>query len=446
MLPVITVGRSANGKSELIPLDGRGCKHMGNVRLILVAVILMTPAHADEWPQWRGPNRNGSGQSVQALSESWGNSGPKRIWSTGDLPGGGASSPVIANGWVYIYIHQWRERVDTVVCLNESTGAKRWEQDFPVGCGTLHEGSGTPCIVGQNCLVMGAHSCYCLDSTTGHCIWKTDTGASSKDPTPTGSRGEFSSSFIVVSGVVVVICGPVFGLDLNSGGILWQADEPGGWSRGITSASGWREKYVIYGGRDRLACLEARTGRVVWNLPGGGRGYITYAPSPVVSGDLLVAFSRGELRGFDLSSGKPCELWHFPYGEEYSTPAADAKFLYLVNPGFTYKNNSDRHVLDRSHYRITCCDLKSGKTVWETPISQCDYSSPIVINDKVFALTDKYTKIAMFGARDGKRLGEAIVGALRWTSPSVANDRLFLRTQHGVVCYDLTHSGVHIRP
>ncbi len=331
------------------------------------------------------------------------------VWRSHDLPSGGCGSPVIANGRVYVYIQQRDAMKDTVVCLDEKTGTEYWERDFAFPKVSMHEASGTPCVAEGRCLVNGTMACYCLDAATGDLIW-------AKNP---GVDAEVCSSFALVAGVAVVLGGEAHGYDLRTGALLWKASDPGGWARGISSAVECPGDRIIYGGKYRLCCLEARTGKVVWELPGGGKGFSDYGLTPLVSGDLLIALSRGELRGFGLSSEKPEELWHIPYGEEDSTPAADSNFVYLVNPGFIHLDGDGaRATGHKSQFTIRCCELKSGKAVWETRIGQCEYSSPVVVNRRVFALTDNAAGIAMLDARDGRVLGTADVGAVRWTSPA----------------------------
>lgn len=98
------------------------------------------------------------------------------VWQVRDLPSGGYSSPVVAKGRVYVYIHANHEKKDVVVCLDERTGAAQWQTAFPLGRVEGDEASGTPCIVGDLCLVQGGDSSYCLNAATGALVWKADPG------------------------------------------------------------------------------------------------------------------------------------------------------------------------------------------------------------------------------------------------------------------------------
>ncbi len=395
---------------------------------------------AFDWPEWRGPARNGTGKSKLPLAAAWPPGGPPKLWTARELPNGGSSSPVIANGRVYAYIHQREERKDTVVCLDEVSGAKQWQKDILIDRVTLHDASGSPCVTGNVCLVMGARDCYALNATTGALLWKTVTGVPATDPAETGKGQEVNSSFAALGRAGVVICGPAFGIDLATGSVLWKAPEPGGWADSITSVAVWRGSHVIYGGKWRLCCVEARSGRLDWELP-GTNNFTTYGLSPAVLGDVLIAFHRGELRAFDLASGSPIELWHIPYGEEYASPVVDSDRVYTTSPDAIYLDGVERSWQRGAAYKLTCRELRSGKVVWQEDIANALYSSPILVNDQLFVLTDNGAKITMFDSRDGRLLATMAVGATAFSSPSIANGRLFVRVSHGIACYDLAAHG-----
>jgi outer membrane protein assembly factor BamB len=262
---------------------------------------------------------------------------------------------------------------------------------------------------------------------------------------------EDCSSFAIVAGVAVVLCGAPLGYDLQTGKLLWQAAEGGGWSGANSSVSICPGDRIAYTGQHRLSCLDAKTGNIVWELPGGGRNLCTYGVTPVVSGNILLATSEDELRGFDISAETPRELWHVPCGDEYSTAAANANRCFMIETGWDARSNFTTWVSNfdewhkrstlRGTYQIVCLDLKTGAMVWHTPIPDSEYSSPILVNGKVLLLTDNSKQIEMLDSRDGRLLGSTAVGAVRWSTPAIAHGKMFLRVNHGVACYDLTASG-----
>jgi len=389
-----------------------------------------------DWPEWRGPNRNGSGVSSVPLAGSWPANGPRKIWVTTAFPSGGASSPAIANGRVYVHIHNREGKQDTIACLDEATGATLWRRDLDVPCRTSHEASATPCITKGRCLVMGARLCYCLDALNGSVFWMSKKGDYSTDPSLTGFNQEISSSVAVVSDVAVIQAGAVFGYDFATGTLRWQAPNPLGYACAMATPVPFSDDRIIYGGRDQLNCLQAKTGKILWKLPGASARLYAYAITPVISNDILLALSKGQLRAFDLGSATPRELWHILYGDPYSTPVADAECCYMIDPGFTYTDGVG-HSNGPASYAVVCRDLRTGRVLWQTPIPESQYTSPILVSGKVFVLTDGCRVIKMLDARDGRVLASAPVAACDWSSPSVAHGKLFVRIRHGVACYDL---------
>src|SRR4051812_9913903 len=90
----------------------------------LAAIILLAPCCAAEmtstapapadWPQWRGPNRDGVAPSGPKLLDTWPKEGPKQLWKSGWIPAGhagGIGSPVVAEGKVFLYV-SWRHPLD----------------------------------------------------------------------------------------------------------------------------------------------------------------------------------------------------------------------------------------------------------------------------------------------------------------------------------------------
>lgn len=119
-------------------------------------LVSIAPGMGADWPQWRGPDRNGVAPDSPPLVDSWPSGWPRIVWQDLDLAAGGYSSPVVANGRVYVYIHQNQKQKDTVICLDERLGVRRWQMDFPVARVEGDEASGTPCIFDGFCLVQGA--------------------------------------------------------------------------------------------------------------------------------------------------------------------------------------------------------------------------------------------------------------------------------------------------
>ena len=112
-------------------------------RAALVAVLLASPAWADDWPQWMGPNRDGTWKETGILRK-FPPGGPKKLWS---VPiGGGYAGPAVADGKVYVTDRVLAKgganpddpfdtknkiaSTERVLCLDAKTGKEVWKHEY----------------------------------------------------------------------------------------------------------------------------------------------------------------------------------------------------------------------------------------------------------------------------------------------------------------------------
>jgi outer membrane protein assembly factor BamB len=92
---------------------------------LILAVVYVRPAWADDWPCWRGPNHDGISRETGLLS-TWTSQGPKVLWRD-DLTGG-YSSVVVAGGRLFTQAKDGDE--DLVLCFDARTGDRLWEHRY----------------------------------------------------------------------------------------------------------------------------------------------------------------------------------------------------------------------------------------------------------------------------------------------------------------------------
>ncbi len=196
-----------------------------------VALLMLTAvAVAGDWPQWLGPNRNGT---TAEIVKPW----------KGDLKiawrkpvGEGHGSPVVAEGRVYLNARVIGKDEEIVTCLDAATGKEVWHFDYPRGPfkGLFGNGPrGTPAVVGGKVYAYGATGFLtCIDATTGKMLWQVNTR---KDFSPPALRFGVSSSPLVVDNKVLVEVGAkgasIVAFDKDSGKVLWKSlDDPASYS------------------------------------------------------------------------------------------------------------------------------------------------------------------------------------------------------------------------
>ena len=144
------------------------------VMLVAVVIMITTVSVLADWPQWRGPNRDGKSVDTGLLKE-WPNDGPPLAWKIDNL-GGGYSAPAIANGRIFGMGNRGDEEV--VWALSEKDGSEIWATPlgpaFAQRPSQAKEGPAcTPTVDGERLYVIGlGGNLVCLQAKDGKIIWQ----------------------------------------------------------------------------------------------------------------------------------------------------------------------------------------------------------------------------------------------------------------------------------
>jgi outer membrane protein assembly factor BamB len=147
--------------------------------VLLLLMLLAVPfSHAQDWPQWRGPQRDGVVKDFVA-PVTWPEK-LKLVWKT--PVGGGYSSPVVSQGKVWLHTRQ--DETEVVSCLDFNTGKVLWRQSYPSGFNknqyATQMGKGpfsTPVLYQGRLYTLGVNALLsCFDATTGTLKWRKDFG------------------------------------------------------------------------------------------------------------------------------------------------------------------------------------------------------------------------------------------------------------------------------
>jgi outer membrane protein assembly factor BamB len=385
-------------------------------------VVVAGAATAADWPQWRGPERNGLGPKSPTLVNSLAGLSP--LWLANGIPSGdqgGRGGLVVYAGKVYGLVSSTSKSsvADDVFCLDAVTGNTVWKVRIQEGSGS-QTGASTPCIVNGKLYVVGSGSkAYCLNADNGNPIWDAQLARTSKEP--------IASSIAVAGNVAVLLADVLTGLDAETGKALWTQPQVAGYE---SSPSPWNSKghdYVLCNTVKETHCVDAADGKIVWTVPGGGKS------TPVVAqeygGDFLVNLTdnRGNgLSAYRLADKDPQKLWTLPQRDRGSSPVVFDGHAYVIAGGGAGHN---AHLLS--------IHVDSGKVAWDESVDFAEVSSPAIADGKVFVVCGTLLLLLQATPEKYSVLSQADLGITLCTSPTIVDGRLFVRQANAVACYDL---------
>lgn len=398
-----------------------------------LALVLPGLLHADDWPQFLGPNRESRTPDVIPAWKEL----PKPLWS---VPVGEAhSSPVVADGVVYQFFKPKDADADALIALDAATGAKKWEKSYerekfspPFGKGPR----GTPAVAGGKVFTLGNTGILAAwDVKTGEVLWKKDTLAEFK-----GKNLFFgvSTSPTVVGDTVVVMVGAkgagIVGFKTENGETVWKAsDDPASYASPLPIGTGKDAALAFLTGANLRAVSPA--GKELWAVPFKDK-LNESSTTPVVTGDLIVASSvtAGSVayKLADLGSAeKPSPVWKNEALTCYfSTPVPVGKHLYMVTGAAT---------LLKPAIHLRCVEAATGKIVWtQENVGKYHAALTRTGDDKLLMLDDAGSLILLDPSPEKYReLARGTACGPTWAHPAIANGVIYVRDENELKAYKL---------
>ncbi len=396
----------------------------GALLVSLSASLLM----ADDWPQWRGPKRNGT--STETINTHWTADGPKLLWSA--LVGTGFSGISVSRDRAYTLGNTTNQ--DTIWCLDARTGTQIWTHSYPAQLSPQwYEGGpgATPTVDHDRVFTISKWGdVFCLDATKGTIIWQRHLQQDQFKP----NRWGFAGSPLLWQNLVVLNVGDAgAALDRFTGRIVWSnGTNAAGYASPVLFRSGSRESILIFGARALLA-LDPRTGKELWRYP-WKTDWDTNNTDPLVyrNGIFLSSFSHG--CALLSIKGKQPEL-------DY-----ESKALYNhLSPGlilgeYLYAFNGEA----KKETDLRCLHLPTGEVRWTR--KEPAFGSLIAARGVLIALSEK-GELVLFKSQthagipvpDAEPLASArLSSGTCWTPASLANGLLYVRNAKGELrCFDL---------
>ncbi len=307
---------------------------------------------AQDWPQWRGVNRDGVVTGFAAPQE-W----PRELtpkWKT--TVGTGCATPALVGDRLYVFSRQGDD--EAITCLSAADGKELWKDKYaaqPVtGAAGRHPGPRSSPVVAEGKIVTlgvgGVVSCLDL---TGKLVWR-------KDPFPKVTPRFFTSmSPIVVDGMAIVHAGgqgngAIIAFNLAHGEEKWRwaAEGPEYASPALMTVDG--TKQIVTLAEKSIVGIATADGKLLWQLPFPPANRAYNAATPIVDGQTVIYMGAGrgikavkiEKKGDAFAAA---ELWsNAEIAPQFNTPLLKDGFLFGLS--------------DRGN--LFCVDAKTGKTAW----------------------------------------------------------------------------------
>jgi len=413
---------------------------------VCVALLILTPAAplaADgDWPQWRGPLRDGnSGDS--GLLETWPKEGPSRQWMFEDC-GVGYSSPAVVG--TRLYTMGGRNGEEELICLDTNDGHEVWSASL----GPLFEndwGDGprsTPTVDGEMiyALIAGGNL-VCLRTADGSVVWT----KALQDLGGEVPYWGYSESPLVFQ--EKVLCTPggkqgtIAALDKHSGELLWQSEE-------LTDMAHYSSMVLMeHAGKTvgvqllekQLVGFDVADGALLWSTTWPGS--VAVIPTPIVKDNQVYTTS-----GY----GAGCML--ITIGDQQSVDIVyENKRMGNQHGGVILL---DDHVYGYSDGKgWTCQEFATGEKAWQDKkvfgkgaIAYADGHFYCVSEDEgevvlIKASTEGWQELGRFKLQPQTELRKP-QGKI-WSHPVITGGRLYLRDQNLVFCYDVSQKQLAIR-
>ncbi|HEX5966228.1 MAG TPA: PQQ-binding-like beta-propeller repeat protein [Pyrinomonadaceae bacterium] len=390
-----------------------------------MASVSLAQSNAN-WPQWRGPNRDGLSKETGLLKQ-WPAEGPPLAWkATG--AGRGYSSFSIANG--KLFTMGLRGDKEFVIAFDVATGKEAWATAHPSGAFHNDRGDGprgTPTVDGNRVYALGGNGdLSVLDAATGKVVW------SKNILREFGGRqitwGISESPLIVGNKLLVNPGGPgasIVALNKSDGSLIWksQSDRAGYSSAIPVEVNGGTQ--VVFFTDQRAVGLDLKDGRLLWEY-GRAANDTANAATPVARGNRVFISS-------DYGTGG---------GVVEIKPDGTAQELWFNKDMRNHHSSSvliGDHLYGFSGPILTAMKFDTGEIAWRD--RSVGKGSLVYADGRLYCFSEQ----GVIGLVEATPTGYVEKGRFRiqqgnlptWTHPVVAGGRLYIRDQDTIYAYDV---------
>jgi len=393
--------------------------------------ISIQSGSAQEWPQFRGPGTLGHSDDKSVPSSI---TNDKIKWSI-DLQGTGHSSPVAWDKTIFLTVTSKKSSgTRSIIAISLDTGKELWRNEQTHKIYQQHRfndfSSSTPCCDQERVYVTWTSpdgvEALALDHN-GKEIWKKTLGkfyakhGSSASPVLAdntlviGSHGEKGKSYVV-------------GLNPENGFERWrierESNDKGAYSTPVLRTADDKTKELIFSSTAHgITAIDPSSGKIRWEHDAGFSQRCV--GGPVISGDtIFVSAGSG-------SGGKESAIIRVKSNKTSIAWEAGLKGLPYVPTGISHKGMI---FLLNDGGVMTCRSAKDGKINWQERVVGAPYSSPIIINNKIYCCSKEGELNVVAATNKLEPLSSYKFDEGIYATPAVTKGNLLVRTFSKLYC------------
>lgn len=404
------------------------------VKILLLSFLLLNAnlliIQAQDWPQWRGINRDGKVTGFKVPQE-W----PQKFSATWKISVGlGDATPALVKD--RLYIHTRVNDNEVLQCLDALTGRQVWQsQGYPSvtvsGPASTHPGPrSSPAVAEGKVVTIGvAGDIACYEAATGKLLWRHEEFK--------GAVPQFFTSMspLISSGVCYAhLGGPQTGtfiaFDLNTGTIRWkvEGEGPAYGSPVLLTVDG--SKQILFQALTKLVSLNPVDGKELWEYATpSGTGRVQNSTTPII--DKNRVYYTGLNNGFNAIEIKKegntftvNKLWTNPdFSTMFNTPLLKDGFLY----GLSNKN------------RLFCINASNGQTAWSDETVLQSFGSVVDAGTEIIVLTSNSNFVVL--KPDGQKYNQVALIKLEENSiyahPVLSDNRIYIKDKDSLTLFTL---------